>query len=306
MPPVTTGTRPAASAASMAGCATAANEAAVDASVSARSPTAWCGTSATRRPAGCRPRSRGPGIARTGRPGRSRRPGRGRRRGPARSCRTPWARPARGPGGGPRARRGRGRPGGRAELHARERRGGRAVDPHRRERARGGVAGEVDRDVLAQAAAQPRRVGARRALHQHLALRADEPRGALGRGALHHLDEAGDALALHVRRDVVGQALRRLRSRPGRIEERVGAVVAALLHQAEGLGEVVLGLPREPDDQVGGERQVGDRVAQPRHQVQITLAAVGAPHRLEHAGAAGLGRQVEMLAPPPGTRPSRR
>ena len=48
-----------------------------------------------------------------------------------------------------------------------------------------------------------------------------------------------------------------------RVDEGEGAVEIALLDEREGLPEVGLGLSREADDQVGGERQVGHRPAQP-------------------------------------------
>jgi len=107
----------------MAGCATAAKEAAVDASVSARSPTAWCGTSANASARGLsaaisRPRYRPNGSART--------------ISPPRATAAAWASAVFPDAVGPASARTRGAGlglggdevarDGRAELHARERR----------------------------------------------------------------------------------------------------------------------------------------------------------------------------------------
>ena len=50
----------------------------------------------------------------------------------------------------------------------------------------------------------------------------------------------------------------------GRVLERVGAVEPRPLHDIERVGEVLLGLPGEPDDDVGRHGDVGDRVADAR------------------------------------------
>ena len=55
---------------------------------------------------------------------------------------------------------------------------------------------EVDRLVVARAAAEPGRVGAARALDQHLLLGADEAAAALQRAALDELHEPLHPLAL--------------------------------------------------------------------------------------------------------------
>ena len=49
---------------------------------------------------------------------------------------------------------------------------------------------------------------------------------------------------------------------PRRVDEREGAVEADLLDDLERLLEVGLGLAGEADDDVGAEREVGDRRAQ--------------------------------------------
>ena len=154
-----------------------------------------------RRRAECRRRSRARGSAGRGRRPRSRRPGRARPRGPGRSCPPPWARTAPGPQAGT----------GHLHLAAAERGRGRGLDAHRRQGPRSGVAGEVDRDVLAQPSAQPGGVGARRPLDQHLALAAHEPGRARGRRAPGPRPPAAHPLAFDVGGDVVGQAAPRPR-----------------------------------------------------------------------------------------------
>ena len=83
---------------------------------------------------------------------------------------------------------------------------------------------------------------------------------------------------------------------PRAVDEREGAVVADLLDDLERLLEVALGLAREADDDVGRQREVGDRVAQLVDERQVALAPVRAPHRLEDARRARLERQVRVLA----------
>ena len=89
---------------------------------------------------------------------------------------------------------------------------------------------------------------------------------------------------------------RRFGSLPRRVDERERAVVGDLLDDLERLLEVLLGLAREADDDVGRQREVRDRGAELVHEPQVALAAVGAPHRLEDAGRARLQRQVRVLA----------
>ena len=89
---------------------------------------------------------------------------------------------------------------------------------------------------------------------------------------------------------------RRLSPSPRREDEREGAVEADLLAHLERLEEVLLGLPREPDDDVRGDRHVGDVLAQQRDAVHEPPAVVRAAHGLEDAAGAGLQRQMHVLA----------
>src|SRR3954462_3432248 len=181
------------------------------------------------------------------------------------------------------------------ELRALERGRGGGVDRDRHELTRLGRAAEVDRRVTPRAAAQDVGVGAARALDQHLLDAADPLAVASFGTALDDLDQALDPLAL----DFFGELTvhrGRLGALPRRVEEGEGALVADLRDRADGLLELRLGLARKADDQVGRQREIGDRAAQLVHQAQVTLAGVGAPHRLQHARRARLQRQVRVLA----------
>ncbi len=54
--------------------------------------------------------------------------------------------------------------------------------------------------------------------------------------------------------------------------------------------------PGKPDDDVGREREVGDRRPQVIDEPQVAVARVRAAHRLEDSAGAGLKRQVRVLA----------
>ena len=164
------------------------------------------------------------------------------------------------------------------------------------ELARRGQPAEVHDLVVARAPAQARGVVARRALDQHLERPPHEALGALARPPLDHLDEALHALdAQLVREELVGEG-GRLGAPPRRVDEREGAVEADLLGDRERLLEVGLGLAREADDDVGGDRAVRDVLADQRHAVEEALARVGAAHPLQHRRGARLQRQVDVLA----------
>ena len=87
-----------------------------------------------------------------------------------------------------------------------------------------------------------------------------------------------------VRDEALGH-LRRLRAAAGREDEREGAVVTHLLDDLERLREVLLGLAGEADDDVGRERDVGNVLADQRHAIEVALAVVGPPHRLQDRGS---------------------
>src|SRR5215212_4232613 len=103
--------------------------------------------------------------------------------------------------------------------------------------ARPGKAGEVDHLVVARAAAQAARVGARGALDEDLDRPADEALRTLAGAPLDHLDEPLHPLDLLRVRDGVVESGRRGAAARGE-DEREGAVVADLLGDGERLGEV--------------------------------------------------------------------
>ena len=130
-------------------------------------------------------------------------------------------------------------------------------------------------------------------------------RVSLGGDALDDLDELLDPLALDLLRNLVGHR-GCLGAGARRVDERERAVEADLLDDFERLGEVGVCLAGEADDDVGRQREVGDRCAQLADEREIAVARVRAPHRLEDARRAGLERQVRVLADSGAVRPSRR
>ena len=86
----------------------------------------------------------------------------------------------------------------------------------------------------------------------------------------------------------------RLRVGPRRVLEQERAVVADVTDVvARGL-EVRFGLAREADDDVGGERQVGDRGAQAIDDALVVGQGVRAIHRAQHRVRTRLQRQVHL------------
>ena len=98
-----------------------------------------------------------------------------------------------------------------------------------------------------------------------------------------------------VRDDAVGD-LRGLGAAARREDERERAVVADLLDDLERLLEVLLGLAGEADDDVRRQRAVGNVLADQGDAVEVALAVVGAPHRLQDPARARLQREVDVLA----------
>src|SRR5947209_5747807 len=180
-------------------------------------------------------------------------------------------------------------------LLAAQRLAGGGLDAHLRQLARGGQAAEIDDLVVPRAPAQLLGVRARGSLHEHLERAPHEALGALARTALHDLHQALHALDLERMRYALVHA-RRLRAPARGEDEREGSVVADLLDDLQRLAEVILALAGKADDDVGRQRRVRDVLADQRHAVQIPLAVIRAPHRLEDARAARLQRQVDVLA----------
>ena len=170
-----------------------------------------------------------------------------------------------------------------------------------------GRPGQVDDDVLRRAARElrsraggsPRRPARRRVVPTSAAFSAglNVPLQRLQRH---------DPPRLLLLRHIVGQPLVGQRVRPRRVLEREHAVIPHGRGQRQRLLEVGVGLAREPDDHIGRERHVRQRLADARDELEIALARVAPPHRLEDARRAGLHRQVQVPADLRQAAPSRR
>ena len=62
------------------------------------------------------------------------------------------------------------------------------------------------------------------------------------------------------------------------------------------LGEVGLGLAREPDDEGGPERDARNALADPREQLVVGLPVARPAHALQHVRRRVLQRQVDVAA----------
>ena len=60
--------------------------------------------------------------------------------------------------------------------------------------------------------------------------------------------------------------------------------------------EVGVRLAGEPDDEIGSERKVGDRLAECRDESEVARSIVGPAHRLEDARRPRLRRKMDVLA----------
>ena len=83
---------------------------------------------------------------------------------------------------------------------------------------------------------------------------------------------------------------------PGREHERVRGVEGGLVGDLERALEVGVGLAGEADDDVGGDREVGDRGARRGEALEVAGRGVAAVHARERAVAPRLERQVQVLA----------
>ena len=153
-----------------------------------------------------------------------------------------------------------------------------------------------------------RRVGARRPLDEHLERAPDEALRALAGAPLDDLDEALHALDLLLVRHAVLE-LGRLRPPPRREDERERAVVADLLDDLERLAKSASVSPGKPTMTSVVSAHVGHVLADQRDAVQVALARVGAPHRLEDratsrtAAAGGCARRPRAARRGRGSRP---
>ena len=101
------------------------------------------------------------------------------------------------------------------------------------------------------------------------------------------------ALADDLGSNLVGHAGSR-RVRAGREAEGMDFGESSLLGKREGLLEVLLGLTREANDDIGGNGRRRQGIADERHLLQELLGVVAAPHAMKHTGGTRLQRQMEM------------
>ena len=71
--------------------------------------------------------------------------------------------------------------------------------------------------------------------------------------------------------------------RAHRVLKRERGGEPCLFDDTEGFGEIGFRFTRKPDDDVGGNRGIGDLSAHPVENPQELLTAVAAPHRLQYA-----------------------
>src|SRR5919204_27746 len=193
------------------------------------------------------------------------------------------------------ARRGRCLGRGRGDLSAAQGRRGGCLDLDRHELPRARPTGEVHGRVAPRAPTQEIVAGPARAFDEHFLDEADPGAIPTLGDALHDFDHTLDPIAL----DLLGPLLRhrrRLRPASRREDEREGAVVADLLDDLDGLVEVCLRLAREAHDQVGRQREIGNRGPHLRGETYVPLSAVRSAHRLQDPGRARLQWQVRVFA----------
>ena len=85
-------------------------------------------------------------------------------------------------------------------------------------------------------------------------------------------------------------------ARSGREHERVRGVVRSVVDDFERTDEVGLGLAGKADDDVGGDCEAVDCGPRTREPREVPVGRVAAVHARERAVAAGLQRQVQVLA----------
>ena len=155
---------------------------------------------------------------------------------------------------------------------------------------------EVHDPVLAGAPGEHRRVALARALDEHL---LDAPDACLVGGECAALDDDAQAvepLAGDARIDEAIGELGRFGARSRGEDERERVVEAGLGDDVERGGEVVVGLAREADDDVGGHGEVGDDAPGLGQPLQVAGGGVPPVHRREDPIRSGLERVVQLLA----------
>ena len=121
----------------------------------------------------------------------------------------------------------------------------------------------------------------------------------LMRGAgvlLLEIDDVLQAPALGVVVDVVAELAGGVGDAAVAVAEHEGAIELDLAHEREGLLMIGLGLAAEADHEVGAEGEAGHGGAQLGDEGEVLAAGVAALHGAEHGVAAGLGREVDVVA----------
>ena len=128
--------------------------------------------------------------------------------------------------------------------------------------------------------------------HQHLDGGAGQLLVLRVSGLLHQRGEPLVAL-LHDLRGHLGVHGGRRGARPDGVAERERAREPGLAHQVQGAGEVLLGLAREADDDIGRDGGVRDAGPDPVQDGQVAVPAVGPAHGLQDPVRARLQRHVQ-------------
>ena len=156
---------------------------------------------------------------------------------------------------------------------------------------------EVDDLVVARPAAQPLGIGARGAFDEHLQRAPHEPLGALVRVALDRLHEPSHPLHLHgVGHDSLASCSPASVPRRGENTNVNAPSYPTFSTTSSVCAKSSSVSPGKPDDDVGAERRVGNVLADQRDPVQVALAVVRAPHRLQDPARTRLQRQMDVLA----------
>ena len=78
-----------------------------------------------------------------------------------------------------------------------------------------------------------------------------------------------------------------------RINESEHLSIADFSHEVGGRLEIFFGFAREADDNIGGEGNIGVRLAHFSHQIKIVLSGIATIHGLQHAISTRLNGKVQ-------------
>src|SRR5581483_2794624 len=88
----------------------------------------------------------------------------------------------------------------------------------------------------------------------------------------------------------------RFRAWPDRIAGHVHGVQPQILEHAVGVAELIVGLPRKADDDVGRDGYLWHRIPDAGDQIAVIARRVGAVHGPQDLVVAGLAGHVHVLA----------